>query len=579
MAMEKKIQIIDADPNKTIDYQSRDKNAYRRVAAYCRVSTDSDEQLNSYDQQVQEWNNRLTSNPNYTLIKIYTDKGISGTSDKNRLGFQEMMNDAKAGKFDMLFTKSISRFARNTALTLESIKKLKGWGVEVWFDNENMSSWDPKSEAMFTIMSTMAQEESRHISENVRWTFQKKMKEGYDFVTTSRFLGYDRDPETKQLVINEAEAEIVRLIYDMYSAGYGPAAICRACESRHYKTGSGSEKWLQSTVQGILRNEKYKGDLMLQKTVTVSYLDHKKVDNKGQARKYYIENNHPPIISKEQWDLVQKIIAKRRDITTGKNKDMSKYNARHPLSGRIMCVHCGNNYTRRQWMNGSEGLRFMYQCSKYIHGEPGDRCSAKPISEKILLQALCDIMNRLCIKENKVFAQILKNINEVLGKRNLTNTINEKLAERDNIEKRLNFYLEQKMKSRDENERYYLEGKYTIDLRELNKLDNELKDLEARQMQQENIERRLEVINQLLNVNELEPDMLSIDIVDSVIYKIIAIDKRNAVFVINVTQELNYQDVVNTRSDITYKTPILVGTSKVEGRQKLDYLNYKVVTI
>lgn len=135
------------------------------------------------------------------------------------------------------------------------------------------------------------------------------------------------------------------------------------------------------------------------------------------------------------------------------------------------------------------------------------------------------------------------------------------------------------MKSRDENERYYLEGKYTIDLRELNKLDNELKDLEARQMQQENIERRLEVINQLLNVNELEPDMLSIDIVDSVIYKIIAIDKRNAVFVINVTQELNYQDVVNTRSDITYKTPILVGTSKVEGRQRLDYLNYKVVTI
>lgn len=156
MAEPSKITVIAADPKLNIDYAERDKNMHKRVAAYCRVSTENDEQINSYDQQVQEWNNRLTSNPNYTLVKIYADKGVSGTSDKNRTGFQEMMADAKAGKLDMIFTKSISRFARNTVLTLESIQKLKEWHVEVWFDNENMSSWNPKSEAMFAIMSTMA---------------------------------------------------------------------------------------------------------------------------------------------------------------------------------------------------------------------------------------------------------------------------------------------------------------------------------------------------------------------------------------------------------------------------------------
>ncbi len=574
----KQIQIIDADPKKNIVYAERDKNLFKRVGAYCRVSTETDEQLNSYDQQVEEWNRRIQENPNYTLVKIYTDRGISGTSDKKRIGFQEMMMDAKAGKLDLILTKSISRFARNTALTLESIKKLKEWGVEVWFDNENMSSWDPKSEAMFAIMSTMAQEESRHISENVKWTFQKKMQEGYDFTSTSRFLGYDRDPETKQLVINKAEAEIVKMIFDMYTAGIGPAAICRECEKRGYKTGAGKTKWIQTTIQGILRNEKYKGDVLLQKTVTLSYLDHKRIDNKGQAKKYYIENNHEPIVSKEQWELAQKMIAKRREAAVGKDTDHSKYNSRHPMSGRLLCVHCGNGFTRRQWVNGGDGLRYMYQCSRYIHGDIGDRCPAKPVSELILMKATCEMLNELVIKNNGVFKKILNHINEILGSRNLTDDINKKLVERDDIEKRLNFYLEQKMKSRDENERYYLEGKYTIDLRKLNELDNELKELEAKQMESENLCERIEIINKLLDVEEITPEMLTIDIVDAVIYKIIVIDKRNIIFCIDVNHELNYQEFVDKRKELTYNQPILEGITHHQGTQRLDFVNYKVIT-
>ena len=579
MPVNKQMTIIEADPKLNINYAERDKSLHKRVGAYCRVSTDTDEQLNSYDQQVEEWTKRLSENPNYTLIKIYTDRGISGTSDKNRTGFQEMLNDAKVGKLDMIFTKSISRFARNTVLTLQSIKKLKEWGVEVWFDNENMSSWDPKSEAMFTIMSTMAQEESRHISENVRWTLQKKMSEGYDFVTTSRFLGYDRDPETNQLVINESEAEVVRLIFDMYTAGYGPAAICRECEKRHYKTGAGKEKWIQSTIQGILRNEKYKGDLMLQKTVTISYLDHKKVDNKGQAKKYYIENNHPPIISKEQWDLAQKIIAKRKDLTVGPNKDMSKYNSRHPMSARIICVHCGCGFTRRQWYNGGDGLRFMYQCSNYIHAEPGKRCQAKPISELVLNTATCEIINKLCASTNgNIFHRILKHINNCPGSINYTETINNKILEREKLDKEITFYLEQKMRSRDENERYYLDGKYTQSLKDINDLDAEIKELEVKQMANESIQQRLKAINKILNVGELTPEMLTIDIVDAFIYKIIAVDKRDVVFCINSTNTMTFQDFIDKRKELAFNEPIIKGIVNCQGTQRNDFLNYKVIT-
>lgn len=575
----KQVKVIAADPKLNIDYAERDKTLHKRVGAYCRVSTDSDEQINSYDQQVEEWTKRLSENPNYTLIKIYTDRGISGTSDKRRTGFQEMMADAKAGKLDMIFTKSISRFARNTALTLESIKKLKEWHVEVWFDSENMSSWDPKSEAMFAIMSTMAQEESRHISENVRWTFRKKMEEGYDFLTTSRFLGYDRDPETGELVINEQEAEVVRLIYDMYTAGYGPAAICRECEKRHYKTGAGKEKWIQSTIQSILRNEKYKGDLMLQKTVTMNYLDHKRVDNKGHAKKYYIENNHPPIVSKEQWDLAQKIIAKRRDLTFGPNKDASKYNSRHPMSGRLICVHCGNTFTRREWINGGDGLRYMYQCSRYIHANPGERCKSKPVSENILHIATCEVINKLCSKvSGDLFRRINKHINSCLGKLDYTKAINEKLVERDKLDKEISFYLEQKMRSRDENERYYLDGKYSLAMKDIADLDAELKELEKKQMANEDIQQRLKTINKVLNIDGLTPDMLTIDIADAFIYKIIIVGKRDAVFCINTTNTFSMQDFIDKRKDLALQEPIFSGIVNCQGTQRNDFLNYKVVS-
>lgn len=222
----------------------------RNVGAYCRVSTDSDEQLNSYDQQVEEWTKRILDNPSYRLVKIYADAGISGTSIKGRDGFKEMLDDARRGKLDLILVKSISRFARNTVLTISTIRELKELGVEVYFDNEHMSTFDPKNEFMFSIMSSMAQEESRHISENVKWTFQKMMKEGKPFVNCTRFLGYKKD-EQGNLVIVPEEAEIVKYIFELYDQGYGPAAIEKKLEARHYKTAAGKPYWYASTINGI----------------------------------------------------------------------------------------------------------------------------------------------------------------------------------------------------------------------------------------------------------------------------------------------------------------------------------------
>ena len=224
-------------PLRSLTDIKNDVNIIKRTAAYCRVSTDSEEQSNSFDNQVEEWTKRILENPQYQLVKIYADEGISGTSAKNRDGFNQMIEDAKAGKIDLILCKSISRFARNTVLTIQTIRELKAIGVEVYFDNERMSTFDEKTEFMLSIISSMAQEESRHISENVKWTFQKMMKEGKPIITTSRFLGYTKG-EDGNLVIVPEEAEIIKLIYTMYDEGCGIYEIRRTLRKKGYKTVS-----------------------------------------------------------------------------------------------------------------------------------------------------------------------------------------------------------------------------------------------------------------------------------------------------------------------------------------------------
>lgn len=270
MARAKSVTVI---PASVSHYSMAPLNALRkkRVAGYARVSTDNEEQLTSYEAQVDYYTNHIRSKPDWQFVDVYTDEGISATSTKNREGFNRMIADALAGKIDLIITKSVSRFARNTVDSLTTVRQLKEKGIEIYFEKENIWTLDSKGELLITIMSSLAQEESRSISENVTWGQRKRFADGKVSLPYGRFLGYDKG-EDGMPDINEEEAVIIRMIYRMFLEGSTPHAIAKHLTAQGIPTPGGKSRWLQGTVKSILENEKYAGNAILQKTFTVDFL-------------------------------------------------------------------------------------------------------------------------------------------------------------------------------------------------------------------------------------------------------------------------------------------------------------------
>ena len=263
----------------------------RRVAAYARVSTDSDEQLTSYEAQVDYYTHYIKERPDWAFAGMYADEGISGTNTKRREGFNQMIADALAGKIDLIVTKSVSRFARNTVDSLTTVRKLKEKGVEVYFQKENIYTLDSKGELLITIMSSLAQEESRSISENVTWGQRKRFSDGKVSMPYKHFLGYRKGEDGEPEIVPE-EAEVVRRIYRLFLEGQTPYGIKRILERAHVPTPAGKETWQTATILSILTNEKYKGDALLQKTFCTDFLTKKMKVNEGEVPQYYVENSH-----------------------------------------------------------------------------------------------------------------------------------------------------------------------------------------------------------------------------------------------------------------------------------------------
>lgn len=332
----------------------------RRVAAYARVSTDYEEQITSYQAQVRFYTNYIKSRPDWQFVDVYTDEGISATSTKNRDGFNRMIADALAGHIDLIVTKSVSRFARNTVDSLSTIRKLKEHNVECYFEKENIWTFDSKGELLITIMSSLAQEESRSISENVTWGQRKRFAEGKVTMCYGAFLGY-RKGENGQPEIVPEEAEIVRYIYRQFIIGLTPYKIAANLTAQGVPTPGGKRKWAISTIKSILTNEKYKGDALLQKRFTVDFLTKKTKINEGEVQQYYVENSHPAIITPEEFDLVQEEFAKR--VNTGK-----QYSSTSIFSSKIICGDCGSYFGAKVWHSNSKYRRVIYQCnSKFKH--------------------------------------------------------------------------------------------------------------------------------------------------------------------------------------------------------------------
>ena len=367
----------------------------RRVAAYARVSTDSDEQFTSFEAQVDYYTRQITTNPDWTMVEVYTDEGISGTNTKKREGFNRMISDALMGKIDLIITKSISRFARNTVDTLTAVRQLKEKGVEVYFEKENIYTMDSKGELLITIMSSLAQEESRSISENVAWGKRAKCEEGKVYLPYKQFLGYEKGPDGQPQIVEE-QAETVRLIYKLFLDGLMPSGIAKRLEAMGKLSPAGKARWQTSTVESILTNEKYKGDALLQKTFCVDFLTKKMKRNEGELPQYYVEQSHPAIVSPEVFDEVQQELKRRRE---------ARYVGRSGcFSSKIICGECGSYYGRKVWHSTDKYRTVIWRCQhKYDNGEP---CKTSHVTEDQIKTAFVAEMNRVIENKDQVLGDI-----------------------------------------------------------------------------------------------------------------------------------------------------------------------------
>lgn len=351
-----------------------------RVAAYCRVSTDDEEQLTSYEAQKNYYTDKIMTNKEWTMAGIFADEGITGTSARKRPEFLRMIRQCKQGKIDIVLTKSISRFARNTVDCLNYVRALKELGIAVIFEKENMNTLEIDSEILITMLGAFAQSESESISANVRWGIRQAMKEGKATIQYKYLYGYRKGDDGKPEIIPN-QAEVVRKIYDLFLSGTPVRGIQEYLNENAVPNINDEPKWARSAIDSILTNEKYCGDVLLQKTYIDDCINKKVKKNTGQLPMYLVQNHHEGIISRETFDAAQAELARRsvgkspskKNAPTGR----SRYSSKYALSDRLYCGECGTRYQRCTWRNRDGSKRIVWRCvsrvdygNKYCHDSP-----------------------------------------------------------------------------------------------------------------------------------------------------------------------------------------------------------------
>lgn len=408
---QKVVRVIPA----TVNITEEIKKCYRqlRVAAYCRVSTKQEEQLNSYEVQKSHYEERIRSEPKWTLVGIFADKGISGTSTKHRDEFNKLIRQCKKGKVDMIITKSISRFARNTLDCIKITRMLREIGVDVYFEEQNLHSIDPSSEFYISIYGSVAQSESENMSANIIWGREQSARRGNVSFQYKNFLGY-RKGENGQPEIIPEEAKIVKMIYDQFLAGDSFIEICKSLEEQGIPSPGGKDTWQRSTIQSILSNEKYKGDAIINKTYIDNCISKKVKVNHGERPKYYVENNHPAIIDAGTFGRVQEELARRSGKTkvkqVGTKTEQGKYSSKYALTELLVCGECGTPYRRCTWTARGK-KKIVWRCinrldygKKYCHQSPS-------IEESVLQEAIMKAIMQTA-KQN---ADVLKTLKLHIG--------------------------------------------------------------------------------------------------------------------------------------------------------------------
>lgn len=501
------------------DFVKECSEMHLRVCAYARVSTDNIEQKTSYDSQIIHYENMIKSNTNWEFVGVYADEGITGTQLKKRDNFNQMIQDALDGKIDMIITKSISRFARNTVDTLNIVRLLRSHGVDVFFEKENIHTISITNELFLTLYSAFAQGESESISENMKAGLVYKMKRG-ECVGNPNCYGYDWNPLTKELIINEKEAVIVIKIFEEYVSGKGSNIIARGLNEDGIPSPSG-KKWRAETIRRIICNEKYIGDLRSGKSFVENVITHKRKINKGQTKQYYTTNHHIGIISRELGNKAIELYKKRSEKS---KKSHDKYSRRYPFSSKIYCGCCGERFTRKSYLknkNNPKGERVIFwgcrsrdndiECENHI-----------TYKEKEIEKIFLEMYNQLFINKDKYIKAFLNKINDTLDEEDIEKEIS-------NLEKDRNRILEKQSKLIDllVDERItkdVLNSKIEMFNIELKNIDGKLQELKSNEKNYQKKTKQLEKITKMLE-DKKKLEEFDSDVFENVVERIIIGEK------------------------------------------------------
>lgn len=488
-----------------------------RVAAYCRVSTDDEDQIKSYNSMVKYYTDLIKNNEDWIFVGVYADKAITGTKADKREEFQKLIHDCMEGKIDMILAKSIPRFARNTLDTLKYVRMLKERNIAVCFEVEKINTLKD-GEFLMTILSSVAQQEVENTSAYVKKGLKMKMKRG-ELVGFQGCLGYDYDVTTKTLSINEEGAKTVRYIFDRYVAGAGSTMIARELNEQGRLTVKGNS-WTSSSVMGIVNNEKYMGDLLLGKTFTVDPISKRRLENLGEEDRFYIKNHHEAIVSAETFARAQEIRNRRnggrKSATPGKRE---KFSRQYAFSCLLECGFCGANLSRRSWHSGSKYQKTIWQCVKSTkHGKK--YCpESKGIPEHVIEQAFIESYRMLCDENKDVLDEFIHRVERTLSEDSVKDKITKLNKSADNIQCKRKKLLDN-----------YLNGIVVQDIyeetdigleRKLSEVKAQLNMLEQQMDDENSLKKRISDFKKALSKNEILEEF-DRGIFESIIEKVIA---------------------------------------------------------
>lgn len=548
--MSRQVQILEATKTGTNNIGRRSTGVQIeriRVAAYCRVSTDGDEQLGSFESQKKYYEEKIRQNRDWVMAGIFADEAITGTKVDKREGFQAMIRECQNGKIDMILTKSISRFSRNTQDTLKYVRMLRDKNIAVVFEKENINTLDMNGEMLLTILSSLSQGEVESLSENVKMGLKMKMKRG-ELIGFNGCFGYDYDKETKSISVNKQEAETVRLIYDMYLQGYGTSTIAKRLVELGIKNKRGTVEWDTHGVMGIIKNEKYKGDILMGKTFTVDPISKRRLANMGEEERYYIRDHHEPIVSREVWDKADEIRLKRvkpRLMESTGNRE--RYTRQFTFSSMLECGYCGHKLSRRTRHQTTTTKKPVWQCMNATKNGIDSCPHCKAIDEIIIENAFVDAFQLLADNFDDVLDSVLDTIEEVLKDDTELKRIKQIEKDISSVESKKSRLTDLLIDGKIEQEDY--EEKKLGFQRKLHSLEEEKAYLEENIGQQKNIGKRMSQLRKALEQEEILDEFDRI-VFESIVEKVIVggYDEDGnptpykLTFVLKCNQDLNVDD-------------------------------------